>query len=154
MVFTATLNTSYKNARKKPNTRHYSLKIKVSDVCWIGGGGWTLNGHESPTIKTHQFSRFLPIFGRFCMVFYMFLDRIQQSIFVPTSPRLYCFPVEKSSVLYLYRKSREVEYLLVVLPWLPDMIACFYHGCMDRFIRAEQFLQVDRYADFFIIHRN
>ena len=39
MVFTATLNTSYKNARKKPNTRHYSLKIKVSDVCWIGGGG-------------------------------------------------------------------------------------------------------------------
>ena len=39
MVFTATLNTSYKNARKKPNTRHYSLKIKVSDVCWIGGDG-------------------------------------------------------------------------------------------------------------------
>ena len=32
-VFTATTNTSYKNARKKQNTRRYTLKIKVSDVC-------------------------------------------------------------------------------------------------------------------------
>ena len=39
MLFTATPNTSYKNARKKQNTRRYTLKIKVSDVCWIGGGG-------------------------------------------------------------------------------------------------------------------
>ena len=39
MLFTATLNTSYKNTRKKQNTRRYALKIKVSDVCWIGGGG-------------------------------------------------------------------------------------------------------------------
>ena len=38
-VFTAAPNTSYKNARKKQNTRRYTLKIKVSDVCWIGGGG-------------------------------------------------------------------------------------------------------------------
>ena len=37
MVFTAAPNTSYKNARKKQNTRRYTLKIKVSDVCWIGG---------------------------------------------------------------------------------------------------------------------
>ena len=31
------------NARKKQNTRRYTLKVKVSDVCWIGGGGesWT-----------------------------------------------------------------------------------------------------------------
>ena len=39
MLFTAITNTSYKNARKKQNTRRYTLKIKVSDVCWIGGGG-------------------------------------------------------------------------------------------------------------------
>ena len=39
MVFTAAPNTSYKNARKKQNTRRYTLEIKVSDVCWVGGGG-------------------------------------------------------------------------------------------------------------------
>ena len=43
-------------------------------VC--GGGGRSRNQHESPTIKTHQFRRFLPIFGRFCIVFHMFSNRI------------------------------------------------------------------------------
>ena len=39
IVFRATTNSIEKIARKKQNTRHYALKIKVSDVCWIGGGG-------------------------------------------------------------------------------------------------------------------
>ena len=42
-VFRATTNSIEKNTTKKQNTRRYALKIKVSDVCWIGGGGesWT-----------------------------------------------------------------------------------------------------------------
>ena len=39
IVFRATTNSTEKNTTKKQNTRHYALKIKVSDVCWIGGGG-------------------------------------------------------------------------------------------------------------------
>ena len=39
IVFRATTNSIEKNTTKKQNTRHYALKIKVSDVCWIGGGG-------------------------------------------------------------------------------------------------------------------
>ena len=39
IVFRATTNSIEKIALKKQNTRHYALKIKVSDVCWIGGGG-------------------------------------------------------------------------------------------------------------------
>ena len=38
-VFRATTHTIEKIALKKQNTRRYTLKIKVSDVCWIGGGG-------------------------------------------------------------------------------------------------------------------
>ena len=38
-VFRATTNSIEKNTTKKQNTRRYTLKIKVSDVCWIGGGG-------------------------------------------------------------------------------------------------------------------
>ena len=43
IVFRATTNSIEKNTTKKQNTRHYALKIKVSDVCWIGGDGrsWT-----------------------------------------------------------------------------------------------------------------
>ena len=39
IVFRATTNSIEKNTTKKQNTRRYTLKIKVSDVCWIGGGG-------------------------------------------------------------------------------------------------------------------
>ena len=39
IVFRATTHTIEKIAPKKQNTRRYALKIKVSDVCWIGGGG-------------------------------------------------------------------------------------------------------------------
>ena len=39
IVFRATTNPTGKNGDKKQNTRRYALKIKVSDVCWIGGGG-------------------------------------------------------------------------------------------------------------------
>ena len=39
IVFRATTSSIEKNTTKKQNTRHYALKIKVSDVCWIGGGG-------------------------------------------------------------------------------------------------------------------
>ena len=39
IVFLATTNSIEKNTTKKQNTRRYTLKIKVSDVCWIGGGG-------------------------------------------------------------------------------------------------------------------
>ena len=39
MAFTATTNNTGENGDKKQNTRRYALKIKVSDVCWIGGGG-------------------------------------------------------------------------------------------------------------------
>ena len=60
----------FKAFAKKQNTRRYALKIKVSDVCWIGGGGRSRNQHATPTIKTHQFSQFLLIFGCFCIVFY------------------------------------------------------------------------------------
>ena len=38
-VFRSTTNSIEKNITKKQNTRRYTLKIKVSDVCWIGGGG-------------------------------------------------------------------------------------------------------------------
>ena len=38
-VFQATTSSIEKNTTKKQNTRRYALKIKVSDVCWIGGGG-------------------------------------------------------------------------------------------------------------------
>lgn len=38
-VFRATTHTIEKIAPKKQNTRRYALKFKVSDVCWIGGGG-------------------------------------------------------------------------------------------------------------------
>ena len=38
-VFRATTNSLEKYTPKKQNTRRYALKIKVSDVCWIGGGG-------------------------------------------------------------------------------------------------------------------
>ena len=38
-VFRATTNSIEKNTTKKQNTRRYTLKIKVSDVCWVGGGG-------------------------------------------------------------------------------------------------------------------
>ena len=38
-VFRATTNSIEKNTTKKQNTRRYTLEIKVSDVCWIGGGG-------------------------------------------------------------------------------------------------------------------
>ena len=38
-VFRAITNSIEKNTTKKQNTRRYTLKIKVSDVCWIGGGG-------------------------------------------------------------------------------------------------------------------
>ena len=39
IVFRATTNSIEKIALKKQTTRRYTLKIKVSDVCWIGGGG-------------------------------------------------------------------------------------------------------------------
>ena len=39
IVFRATTNHTGENGDKKQNTRRYTLKIKVSDVCWIGGGG-------------------------------------------------------------------------------------------------------------------
>ena len=40
-LFRATTSSIEKIAPKKQNTRRYALKIKVSDVCWIGGGGGT-----------------------------------------------------------------------------------------------------------------
>ena len=39
IVFRVTTNSIEKNTTKKQNTRRYALKIKGSDVCWIGGGG-------------------------------------------------------------------------------------------------------------------
>ena len=36
-VFRATTNNTGENGDKKQNTRRYTLKFKVSDVCWIGG---------------------------------------------------------------------------------------------------------------------
>ena len=47
----------------------YKKTVQRDGFIFIGGGGRSRNQHSSPTIKTHDFTRFLPIFGVFAWFF-------------------------------------------------------------------------------------
>ena len=60
---------------QKQNTRRYALKIKVSDVCWIGVGGESCAFSGAP--------RSAIINCRLCRQVYLFPKFVRQSVLLP-----------------------------------------------------------------------
>ena len=112
-------------------SRHYLPKTKDctrQSLFLVEVEGRVISTSHRP-LKTINLPDFCPFLG----IFVWFSIRFQ--LLIGANFRTHV--TETLTFSYSHRQLCKLKNLLVVLPWLSDMIAYFYHGCVDRFVCTE-----------------